>query len=65
MRNKGGKVTRSTKRQSRLVEQLRALTSEERKEVLWRFCRSCGDCLDGMDWSNTNYCSHCSPDPRE
>lgn len=48
-----------------LIEQLKALTDEQRGELFDNFCRSCCCHITSTDWSDSNHCCSCSPDPRE
>lgn len=48
-----------------LVEVLRSLSEDERRKIMRNFCRVCYTEIDHTDWSGSNYCHMCSPDPRD
>ncbi len=50
----------------KIVKVLMVLPDEQRSWVLNHFCRVCHKYIgDKTDWSGSNHCIECSPDPKE
>ena len=49
-----------------LIEIIKSLPDEEKRKVLCSFCKDCLEFIgEDTDWSGSNYCFRCSPDPAE
>lgn len=49
-----------------LIEELKKLSDDDKKKVLGSFCKDCMSFIgEESDWTGSNYCFMCSPDPKE